>query len=435
MGPPKTELVSETVFENEGTANAVLIALYTKMAGYAGHNTNYTMIGGMLADEAESPMQEGDGRQVADNEMVPTNYTAGVLFGEYYGYIYHANVIIEGAANSVSLPDSLRRQLTGEALAMRGFIHYYLAGTFGKLAYITTTDYQQNTKASRLSRYEVMELVIKDLLEAQAMLPDDFSAGGGQRIRINKAAVTGMLARAYLWNKEYEKAAAEASKVIANKAAYQLVPLDDVFLANSKEAIWQLLPGWASNDNTMEGKWYIITGIPGASTVSFLRESFVNAFEAGDQRRAHWVGSYTHAANNTTWYFPYKYKIGYGNFPTREYSMTMRLAEMYLIRAEARAEMNDLGGARADIDTIRARAGLGATPANTKAAVLDVVQHEKRMELFSEWAHRWFDLNRTHRADAAIGPLKDTWQPTDSVFPIPESEVLVNPNMKQNPGY
>jgi hypothetical protein len=210
---------------------------------------------------------------------------------------------------------------------------------------------------------------------------------------------------------------------------FALTSLDSVFLKNSREAIWQFLP-LAANQNTSEGNIFILTSTPANSA---LRGEFLNAFESGDNRKAKWVGSITTGGN--TYYYPYKYKIKTGSSPLKEYSMVLRLGEQYLIRAEARAQQNNISGAQNDLNVIRGRAGLNNTTATDKASLLLAIENERRIELFSEWGHRWFDLRRTGRIDAMLASIKTGWQTTDALLPIPQSEILVNPNMTQNPGY
>jgi hypothetical protein len=154
-------------------------------------------------------------------------------------------------------------------------------------------------------------------------------------------------------------------------------------------------------------------------------------------RRAIWVGSYTEDAD--TWYFPYKYKIRDGSDPLEEYAMVLRLGEQILIRAEARARQDNLAGAISDINMIRERAQLPliieTDPTMDLANVLLAIEKERRSELFCEWGDRWFDLKRNDRLSAVLGPIKTGWALTDAFYPIPQTEILVNRNLDQNPGY
>ena len=120
--------------------------------------------------------------------------------------------------------------------------------------------------------------------------------------------------------------------------------------------------------------------------------------------------------------------------------MVFRLGEQYLIRAEARAQQNNLAGAISDIDMIRSRAGLplinDTEPGINKDNLLLAIEHERQIELFSEWGHRWLDLKRTGRAGAVLGPIKADWSSDDELYPIPQSERDKNPFLgEQNPGY
>ena len=117
--------------------------------------------------------------------------------------------------------------------------------------------------------------------------------------------------------------------------------------------------------------------------------------------------------------------------------MQFRLAEQYLIRAEARAHLNDIEGALADINAIRSRAKVEPVEATTTAEVLTLIEEECRKELFVEGqAHRWFDLKRTSRADAVYSKLDyKKWESHKILLPIPETQILRNLALTQNPGY
>jgi hypothetical protein len=122
-----------------------------------------------------------------------------------------------------------------------------------------------------------------------------------------------------------------------------------------------------------------------------------------------------------------------------EYTVVLRLAEQYLIRAEARAQQGNLLDAQADLNIIRSRAGLSDRSINNVDLLLTAIMHERQVELFSEWGHRWLDLKRTNTVNAVmsvITPQKGgTWSSNWAWFPIPQSEIRTNVKLKQNLGY
>lgn len=430
VDPPKNSLTTETVFNDDLTATAAVSSIYTSLSSGSGGLSSITYLGGILADEATLFSSNANTQQFFANNILPSNTLVSGFWGSGgYSYIYRTNAILEGLENSTNITASLKTQLQGEAKFLRAFLHLYLTGLYGDIPYITTTDYRINTKISRLSQAEVFEKIIADLKDAKDKLSIDFSTSNGERVKPNKWSATALLARAYLYNKNWAEAEAEATSLINNTSLFALTSLDSVFLKNSREAIWQFLP-LGSNINTLEGNIFILTSTP---TNSALRSEFLNAFESGDNRKAKWVGSITTGGN--TYYYPYKYKIKTGSSPLKEYCMVLRLGEQWLIRAEARAQQNNISGAQNDLNVIRSRAGLNNTAANDKASLLLAIENERRVELFSEWGHRWVDLRRTGRIDAMLGSIKTGWQTTDALLPIPQSEILVNPNMTQNPGY
>ena len=145
------------------------------------------------------------------------------------------------------------------------------------------------------------------------------------------------------------------------------------------------------------------------------------------------------SVNGNTYYYPYKYKSATLNAPIVEYLMVLRLAEQYLIRAEARARQNNVGGALGDLDTIRARARLPDISANDQASLLSAIMHERQIELFTEWGNRWLDLKRKGNLDIVMDSVATskhtTWNSNWQWYPIPSYEIVQDPHLVQNPGY
>jgi hypothetical protein len=438
IDPPTFNISAALVFNNEESAKGAITGIYSKMAsvGYPnGYVNSIATITGMCADEFINYQFLFD--EFYRNAILPT--TSSPAWSQSYEYIYTANAILEGTAKSDAINEILKNQLEGEAKFIRAFCYFHLTNLFGDVPLNLNTDYQTNGLSPRTPQSKVYEQIIKDLLDAQRLLGNDFYTS--ERVRPNKWAATALLARVYLYTKNYNQAEIQASSLIANTAMFTLkTDLNQVFLRNSTEAIWQFYPNTPGR-NTNEGVLFLLTGTP--ANVS-LTQNLVDAFDPSDQRRTQWIGNLTVAGK--TYYYPTKYKIG-AVTALSEYSMVLRLAEQYLIRAEARINLDKIELGLDDLNTLRTRARpaptialpnpLPALPLNlSKPDALLAVENERRFELFSESAHRWFDLNRTNRSEVILPLIKgEDWKNTDKLFPIPQAEINNNPNVKQNNGY
>ncbi len=176
---------------------------------------------------------------------------------------------------------------------------------------------------------------------------------------------------------------------------------------------------------------------PNDNNPVYLTPNVLDAFEAGDQREICWVNNVRVGVD--TFYFPYKYKSANVGDPITEYLTILRLGEQYLIRAEARAQQNNLSGALNDLNAIRSRAGLTGISTNDLTALLDYILHERQVELFSEWRHRWLDLKRTGKVDDVMSKVAaekgGNWDSNWQWYPLPVGDLQKNINLTQNAGY
>jgi starch-binding outer membrane protein, SusD/RagB family len=430
VDPPRTDLVKSTVFSSDNTALSAMLDIYYQMRtnGFAsGDILSISLLNSLTSDElinyyVASPQTTEEFKQFAGNTLNPANSRVYGLWSQLYKCVYKSNAILEGLSSSSEVSENLKRQLQGEARFIRAFCYFYLVNLFGDVPLVLTTDYRINSQISRTVSDDVYHLIIEDLKNAQDLLSADYSYSNTERVRPNKGAATALLARVYLYVKDWANAEEQATTVITDNSRYSLVAnVSAITTKNNTEAIWQL---WGSGYPNDLFTFYVVTSPP--RNVS-LQTDLVDAFEVGDQRRTSWVGSFS------TYYFPRKYS----SFTLTEYSTVLRLAEQFLIRAEARAQMDNVSGGQEDLNTVRHRAALGDTPANDKASLLLAVEQERRVELFTEWGHRWFDLKRTNRADDILSSVKPQWASTAALLPLPEYELRNNPSLQnaQNPGY
>lgn len=443
---PKNKIASELVFSDDVTATSAVTGIYQDMLGAqsfsSGNYLSTVALSGLAADEL-SNYNEIDGLvDFEENVLTPSNNNISLLWTSMYKTIYQANAVLEGLSNSQSLTLKTKTQLEGEALFIRAFCHFYLVNLFGDVPIIIATDYNVNSIVSREPVQKVYEQILNDLLIAQESLSDNYWTKDVDfvtpaRVRPNKATATALLARVYLYMGDWGNAEAQSTSIISNTSMYALSDLNEVFLRNSSEAIWQLrplVPGY----NTLEATSFIVSSIV---QYNILSDHLLNAFELNDKRQSGWIGSFD--TGNGVVYFPYKYKKAEFDpelDPPTEYSMVFRLAEQYLIRAEARAQLNNLPEAIVDLDAIRSRAELpklqDTTPGISQDELILAIEHERQIEFFAEWGHRWLDLKRTGRADEVLDPIKAEWNPEDALFPLPDSEFKRNPKLgRQNDGY
>ena len=397
---------------------------------FGGGNQSVGFLTGLSSDELLNYTTLPEIVQFYQNALTKDNTTLySSLWIPAYKSIYEANGVLDGLAGSGHISSALRMELTGEAKFVRAFSNFYLTGLFGGIPLLVTSDYKTNALSFRSKKDSVYQSILADLRDAQNLLPTDYSASNGERVRPNSWTATALLSRIYLYQGDWVDAEAQATILLNATSQFNLVPdLNQVFLANSPEAIWQLKPNIAGQ-NTNEGNFYILTAPPSFTALS---PQLVNAFEPDDGRRQNWIADTVFGTD--TFYYPFKYKVRYSETLT-EYSMVFRLAEIYLIRAEARAYLNNFPGAAADLDSIRLRAGLANTTASDLSTLLVAIQHERQVELFTEWGHRWLDLIRTGQATPLLSGIKPDWQPNDTLFPIPQADISSDPNLTQNPGY
>lgn len=440
---PITSASSATVYTSNAQAAAVLTGIYGQMVSTAiqaaSGRQSIAVSAGLSADEFEAYSSVGTYHPNLYTNSEGVNVTG--LWTDLYKYIYPANAALEGLSKSTTLSDSVKKQLTGEAKFIRAFCYFYLVNLWGDVPLVLSTDFHVNQQASRTASATVYAQIIADLEDARNLLDDKFVAPTGattnDRVRPNKGAATALLARVYLYKGNWQKAETLSTEVINNPRYSLMSNLNDVFLANKNEAIWQI-PPVTSGVNTQDGNALIRTTAPNTLEPVSLTSLLVSEFETGDQRKKNWVDSIT--ISTKKYYYPKKYKVKTGSTVT-EYLMILRLAEMYLVRAEAEAQLEKYTEARNDLLALRRRAGLAdaTLTANDKPSLLIAVMHERRVELFTEWGHRWLDLKRTGNVDAVMSvvcPLKGgAWDTRFQWYPIPPTEILNNSNLIQNPGY
>jgi len=449
--PPFTSVNKDNVFENDATASSVLTNLYANLSSANisanGSISSLFLYSGLAADELKLFALDNSQYNTFYYNTLNENSETG-FWSSSYSTIYSANMAIDGLTTSTKITSGVKQQLLGEAKFIRAFCYFYLVNLFGDVPLVTDTDPLKNATLSRSSIELVYSQIYNDLEDAKKLLSEDFRGanvlvGTSERVRPTKWAASALLARAYLYRGNYELSEKEANEVLQMSSLFSIDSLNAVFLKNSNECIWQLQTVSNSNGNTGEGNFFILpsTG-PNTSTYPvYLSKFLINSFEENDQRKSHWIDSIMLADSSATYYYAYKYKSGALTPPNTytEYEMVLRLGEQYLIRSEARAQLGNIAGAKEDLNVIRKRAGLGETVAENKDQLISAILHERQVELFTEWGHRWFDLKRTKTIDDVMNIVAldkgTTWSSNWALWPLYLPDISADHNLVQNEGY
>ncbi len=429
LEPSPVQIENEIVFADDQSATAASIGLYSQMTQGSLIITNggLSVYASLSADEIYNTASNTITDPFLNNNLLATNATVNANFWRStYMNLYQTNSIIEGLTRSQTLTPSIKNQLLGEMKFVRAFYYFYLVNLFGDVPLVLTTYYKINATMPRTSTAVVYEQIISDLLEAKELMSVTYPSAN--RLRPNKYAAAALLARVYLFCQNWIHAEEQATNVI-NAGLYQLSPdPNNTFLSGSTEIIWQIAK---ENNNTAEGVAFIPTSTTVKPTYAITNQ-LLNAFETNDTRKAKWMKANLISAQ--VYNYPFKYKTRTAT-PLTENLVALRMAEQYLIRAEARAQQNNIDSAREDINRIRNRAGLPVVIASTPTAILTAIFKERQTELFCEWGHRWIDLKRTGMANIILAAAKPGWQSFAALYPIPADEIDLNPFLLQNPGY
>lgn len=420
---------------------------------YGGVNGGSVFLSGV--DVAADNFRSGPANLGNINTMFRWNYTAdGAVpqagWDDAYLVIQQANLTLRGIDRFRSAEPTKVNRIEGQARALRAFMHfeifrwwapnYEATATTPGIAYVETFDVE--LKPARLSVQQTYSKIEADLKTAKAMLSSTdksiqsiTSVAGTARPYIDSLVVNAMLARVYLYAKQWDSAAKYATYVInarrlATAAEFPAIWQD----ASTREVIWSI-DYQAGNQALLREIYRPVGNTPNRDEFSWLPvNALIDLYSAGDVRGQ----AYLTVRNGLT--VPNKYfakSTAVGNPDGVVNFKIFRTGEMFLIRAEAQAMKGQDVAALADLNALRTARG-AATGSEAGAALQTAIQTERRKELFVE-GHRFFDLKRTTRTVNRTQSCSSfcTLTPADRAWalPVPQTEMIANPNMQQNPGY
>lgn len=448
---PKTFISPSSFYKTVEDFDGALKGLYPQ-----GQNLNLTEVFADYNDKPESAEQVGD---IWANNPGYGFYAFRSAWSAPYNTIKNANMILESIEDKDFAAETKNR-IIGEAKCLRAWSYFTLVQFFGDVPLrdkVVTSD--ADVAIDRTPQADIYKFIFDDIQDAEQKLPEEAEMG-----RVNKLAAKALMARIYLTSagfpmnqkENYAKAKEKALEVI-NSGKYSLMfTYDKVFKTEryTAETIWAEL---FSAPDKYSGMHQVSSPIGSQTALYLPTDAFIASFDKGDMRKEWGIKpEYVNAKGNKVIARTY-----YNKYINEEYleqelpasntniltwqTQLIRLAEMYLIAAEAENEINGPAGAYQYINAIRKRARVDQNdPTNvpdlsglSQDQFREAVLLERQHELYEE-GFAWFDMKRTQtfdkvqkargdRLNVPIGTYNNTWL-------IPDTEILNN-NISQNPDY
>jgi len=422
---PKDSVPDDLTIFDKPSAETAVRGIYRSLASDNYYGLNFVSIGYLSGDNVQWTGSQSIVQDFINHTVKPENATVGSVWIAIYNTINRANTAIASipGVNDVSFTTAYKNQLIGEAHFARALAYFDLARTWGGVQIVTTPTTSSTDKSGikRSTLAQTYAQVLSDLNIAENLLAVPATPNP---IRANKLTVWALKARYYLYQNDWENAENYASQVIANTTNYALLkPFNSWFANNAiatRESVFELSYSttyptghrnqWQPPANNGTRQW-----APNAALIALL-----NNPATGGTRNS--LIAQTSAG---LWYGNLYYRS-----PNVDPAYVIRIAELYLIRAEARAQRDKPLDALADLNAVRDRAGLGVSAAATKGDILLAIEDERRLEFALE-GHRWFDLIRTNRAQTVLG-IADARR---LLLPIPIDQLTADKALDPNPGY
>ena len=424
---PKTSIADDQTITDAASANTAVRGIYNALESNDYYGYTFQTLGFFSGDNIQYVGSQTVNQQLTNHAVLADLGALSTSWLGIYNTINRANnvlVKLPALPAGSGLTDSAKNILLGEAYFLRALAYFDLARTWGGVQLITkpTTSADELPSVKRSSLSETYAQVLSDLKAAEPLLPATTN-----RIRATKKTVWALLSRYYLYQKDWANAEIYATRLITDNNYTLLKPYNSFFTggaANTKESVFELYYNTAVTNN-QASQWQPSTngGVgwikPTDAAVSLLNDPAIGG------TRSTLVQKVVGTNGVTNWYGNLYYRT-LGTDP----AFLIRIAELFLIRSEARAQLENFNGANDDLNAIRSRAGVDSVNIQDKDALLLAIEKENRVEFAFE-DHRWYDLLRTGRAGTVLGIADEK----KFLLPIPYAQVAVDPNLDQNPGY
>jgi hypothetical protein len=420
----KNTVPTATSITDSASARAAIAGMYHGLQSLSTYGSDIPEVGDLSSDNAEFSGTSTSYGEIDDNQISTFNTAVLSIWAQAYDNINRTNEILDKVGALPNIDTDTRNELMGEAYFVRALMYHDLVKFFGDvpIQLHSTTDPNAGSTITRAPVSAVYDQIEKDLDSAQAGISQDTSV-----TTASTAAVHALRSRVLFYKGDYGGAATEAAAVENDPDSPQprtLAPnYSDLFTASGNrtpEDVFKVIGGVHADQQSFLSYDYFAKALGG----TYLLRPTSNLLAAYDSTdlRGQWNISF---AGSRRYGSKYRSITGTENFPI------LRLGEIVLIRAEALARTGHLPEAVAEMNKTQARAGapLFVLGSHTTQDVIDAITAERRLELALE-GDRWHDLNRL-----GLTPSVMDIDPTQELYPIPQSEIDVTPGLTQNPGY
>jgi hypothetical protein len=420
---PKNDIGESEALSSKDRIQRALTGAYSRLQDQAYYGFEW-MNAVWLSDDNTTAFGAGTtDLQFDTHNVLASSNTMEICWAAMYQAINAANNVIDAVSkvDDPSFTDEEKQDVSGQAYFIRALVYFDMVRTWGGVPLVLspTRGYDSSSVKAKSTVQEVYAQVLKDLNEAESRLPEALN-----RNIATKKAAQALKARFYLYTQDWTNAELYSGKIIDDKTEYSLVdPFNQLIdVKNNPESIFEL--DFTPTDGNPLAGIFFPPGLGGSYRIGPTPEIVdLLKLPAVAGGRSVLVASYNGQV------YVNRYRKVAGNEQDDNYAI-LRLAEMYLIRAEARAHLSNLTGGLDDLNVVRRRAHVADAVAANTDSLLQLIENERRIEFAFE-PHRWFDLVRTGRAASVLGV-------TDArkyVFPIPTSEIVANKLLVQNEGY
>ena len=450
---PIAILDAGSFFQTENDAVQSINAAYNPLL-FNNANNNFLWAFAEVTGDAAIP--GGDGSRPGIVEMETFSYTPRTEeLNSYWKLqfkgITQCNLVLDNIVK-VNMPEGSKNQIIGEALFLRSYYYFLLTQVFGDVPLYLKVTPPDQLKIKKSSKADIYKQISSDCDKAANLLP--LSHNGSNTGRATKGAALALAAKVSLYVNDYNKVLEYTSKIKALNTYKLVKDYRENFMKlsqNNTESVWEIQhTNLELGVGNFINQWW--------ASIKFLGYGFaevtplyVSVFEPNDPRL-----KFTVAMNNDP-YFGLIYKNSFSSTtysprkflqPNSELTQkadgdinypAIRYAEVLLWEAEALIELGRMQEALAPLETVRARARAqtavsGALPAITstnQVTLRQAVRRERQTELGFE-LHRFFDLVRWGIAAESLPGFQ---KGKHEVFPIPQTEIDLNPSLLQNPNY